>query len=491
MNIKTTVHRALVVAAVVLLAACGGSGGTDNATNNPTASKPVVAFGTISGFGSVFVNGVRYDTNSATVIIDDQPGTVAQLRVGYVVRLTGRLNADGRNGTASSIEFDDAVQGPVQSIDVTAGTLVVLYQDVKVDAATSFDDDIQPASLEGLAAGEIVEVSGFRDADGVIHATRIERADAGEGFEVTGTVANLDAVAKRFEIGALVVDYSAAQLDDLPAGAPANGLLVEVKGRSLDANNVLLATRVEGEQDDMDVDDGEEAEIEGLITRFVSPTDFDVNGQPVTTTADTRYENGTSADLALNVRVEVEGEVLNGVLQADEIEFEFEHEADLRVSGEVGSVDATAGTFTVLGITIQTSADTRFEDKTDAEVRPFNVAVLNVGDFVEVRGVAGSVPNSIAATRVERNDVEHEDDDIKFGLRGPAANVAEPQLTILGVTVMATADTEYADGSDRTIDAAEFFARAPGRLVTADGRLDGSVLVARELELEGENEFDD
>ncbi|MGQ0835597.1 MAG: DUF5666 domain-containing protein, partial [Gammaproteobacteria bacterium] len=430
MNIETRIRRTLPVVAAVLLAACsgGGSGSEDTA-----ASTPVVAVGAITGFGSVHVNGVRFDTSGATVTLDGQQGTESQLRVGHVVRVEGRLNADRRGGRASSIDFDDAVEGPVQSVDGTAGTLVVLGQNVRVDALTSFDDDFQPASLAGVAIGAIVEVSGFRDANGVIHATRIEREDAAGEFEVTGTVQDHDAAAKRFSIAALIVDYSTAQLDDLPGGAPVDGLLVEVKGRSLDANGVLLATRVEGKQKDMDADDDNEAEIEGLITRFVSPTDFDVNGQRVTTTAATRFENGTSANLALNARVEVEGNVRDGVLLADKVE--FEREADLRVSADVGSIVATAGTFTVLGITIQTDTTTRFEDKTDAQVRPFDLAALRVGDFVEVRGSAGSIPNSIAAARVERDDDEDE-----IELRGPAANVAQPQLTILGVTVMTDAN---------------------------------------------------
>ncbi|MGQ0835952.1 MAG: DUF5666 domain-containing protein, partial [Gammaproteobacteria bacterium] len=93
---------------------------------------------------------------------------------------------------------------------------------------------------------------------------------------------------------------------------------------------------------------------------------------------------------------------------------------------------------------------------------------------------------SIAAARVERDDDEDE-----IELRGPAANVAQPQLTILGVTVMTDANTEFENESDGNISAAEFFARAPGRLVSVDGRLEGTVLVAREIELEGENDFDD
>lgn len=485
MNTEMRLRRALPVAVAILLAACGGSGGYDNgATPSTNGSMPVVTIGAISAFGSVYVNGVRYETSGATISIDDRPGIESQLQVGDVVRISGRLNDDRRGGTASSIDCNDAVEGPVQSVDLAAGTLVVLGQTVQTDATTSFDDDIQPASLAGLPVGAVVEVSGFRDADGVIRATRIERHDPGDEFEVTGVVANHDAAAKRFAISALIVDYSTAQLDDLPGGAPADGLLVEVKGRSLDANGVLLATRVEGERGDMNADDGDEAEIEGLITRFVSATDFDVNMQPVTTSAATRFENGTSADLALNVRVEVEGEIRDGVLQAEKVE--FERESDLRVSALVEAIDAAAGSFTVLGIRIETSAATRFEDKTDAKLRPFNVSELRVGDFVEVRGSAGSMPNSIAATRVER-----EDDEGEVELRGIATDVADPQLTILGVTVLTNADTEFENESDISIGAAEFFAQAQGRLVSVDGRLEGDTLVAREIELEGEGDFHD
>ena len=478
MSMSTKILRAALVAAALLLAACGGGGGSDPSTPD---DSPVVTVGSITGFGSVHVNGMRFETNGAVVTLDGQPGTEAQLRVGQVVRIRGTRSGDARDCHASSIDFDDAVQGPVESVDATAGTLVVLGQGVQVDALTSFDDRLEPSSLTGVAVGAIVEVSGFRDADGVIHATRIEPKDAGELFEVTGTVANHDAAARRFTIAALTVDYSAAQLDDLPGGAPDNGLLVEVKGRTLDADGVLLATRVEGKRDDMDDDEDMEAEIEGVVTRFVSATDFAVSGHPVTTNSGIRFEDGSSADLALGVRVEVEGDVREGVLVAEKVK--FEREADLRVSAEIDSIDAAAGTLSVLGITVQTSATTRFEDKSDAQVRPFDVRNLRVGDFVEVRGSAGSVPDSIAAERLEREDPED-----RIELRGIAADVAQPQLTILGVTVLTNAGTEFEDEGDGEIGAADFFARAAGKLVSVDGRLEGDVLVAREIELEGEDD---
>jgi hypothetical protein len=74
-----------------------------------------------------------------------------------------------------------------------------------------------------------------------------------------------------------------------------------VHGSDVDANGVLIATRVEREDHPFDgVGDDVQVEVEGLITRFESATDFDVAGQPVTTTNGTQFENGDAADLALD-----------------------------------------------------------------------------------------------------------------------------------------------------------------------------------------------
>ena len=72
-------------------------------------------------------------------------------------------------------------------------------QTVLVDADTSFDDNIPGASLAGLAAGDIVEVSGMRRADGDIQATRIEGKPAGTVFEVTGVAAAVDTAAHKLK----------------------------------------------------------------------------------------------------------------------------------------------------------------------------------------------------------------------------------------------------------------------------------------------------
>jgi hypothetical protein len=236
MKIEGTIMKTIFFGAfaAILVSACGGGGGSEqvagiDARGNPVAVG-VVSKGTITGFGSVILNGVTYNTNSATFTIDGDAGQQSDLAVGDVIVLRGTVNDDGTSPTATSITFDDAVEGPVEAIDLATGTLTVLGQLIIVDADTSFDDNISPASLDGITIDDIVEVSGFFLADGSISATRIEAKPAGGDFEVTGQVAGLS--GPTFQINSLDVDFSSAQLDDFPGGSPENGQLVEVKGNS-------------------------------------------------------------------------------------------------------------------------------------------------------------------------------------------------------------------------------------------------------------------
>ncbi len=469
------------IAGSMLLAACGGSG-------SPAAPAPVppptggiegsgIAVGTISGFGSVIVNGIRFSTGNAIITVDGQPGTEDQLAVGQVVVVVGSIDASGQTGTAESVSYDDVVEGPVSSIDLAAGTLVVLGQTIFTDANTSFDNRFVPASLDGISVAQIVEVSGFIDSAGIVRATRIEPDDDGDEFEIEGIVTNLDTAALTFNIGALVVDYSAAALPD---GAPETNRRVEVHGSTFGPNDELLASRVEFEDADFEVGENDEVEIEGLITRFVSPTNFDVSGQPVTTNAQTLFENGTINDLALDVKVEAEGLInASGILVAEKID--FRRAADVEIEALVEAVDSGAGTVTMLGITVRVDQLTRFEDQSSADIERFSLANVGVGDFLEVRGTEDPPDSAqILASRLERDEPESE-----VRLQGFVSALALPDdFVILGVTVHTDAGTQFRDANEAPIDSSQFFAMAEGRLVQAKGSWDGSVLTASEVEFE-------
>jgi Domain of unknown function (DUF5666) len=463
-------------AAAAVIAACGGGA---SSMTTPTGNTPVMATGTITGFGSIYVNGIHFQTTSATIRKNGQVVAQSALRVGEIARIKGSKNDSDGSGNADSVDDDENVVGPIAAIDTANNMLTVLGQKVKIDSGTSFSSDVQPADITGLKVADFVEVSGLTAADGTITATRIERDASAGALQVLGTVASVDTVAHTFMINALVVNYSAAMLTGFASGQPANGDLVEVHGTTFDsATTTLTATRAEKQMsDEEEAGDHRDMEREGLITRFASATDFDVAGKPVTTTSATAYRNGTVADLALNVKVEVEGSLnSSNVLVADVVS--FHRSGGVELQSTVTAVDTTAGTLTVLGVQITVTSSTRLEDKSSAGVEMFGLSNISVGDTVDVRGFespAGS--GKLVATRLDREPASTE-----VELSGPFAAGTSPKFTVFGVTVDAsTATLRGADGA--TLMLADFLTQAVGHSVEVSGKLSGMVVIAAEARI--------
>lgn len=430
-----------LVAAFVV--ACGGGGGTFAGIDRLGVSN-----GTITGFGSIFVNGVEYETGSGTsFLVDDSPGSESDLQVGQVVTVRWTSSNNGVTFRADDVTYSGTVRGPIASINGAASSFVVLGQTVLVDAGTSFDSGIVPGDLSGLAVANNVEVSGLIDANGAIRATRVERKVGAVTLKVRGTVSALTATT--FNINAQVVNYATAMLPD---GQISAGDFVEAKGNLINGSNQLVATEVKLEDEGLPGgDDGDEAHVEGFVTAYSSATSFSVSGVPVSKPVGVVVTGGT---VALNVKVEVEG-VFNasGVLVATSIEVKAGSSGsavNAKLAALVDSVNAGAGQLVVLGVPVSVNTSTRLEDKSNAAVRPFGLANLSVGDFVEVQGVA-QLNGSVVATSLEREDPE--DDGV---LRGPVSAVSNPNLTILGRTV-ATSGSTFRDASDNPIDSATFF----------------------------------
>ena len=467
---KTLLKLSLLFALAAVVNGCGGSDSPPPSPQPPPPTSGIgrtgVSLGTISNFGSVVVNGVHYDTSTAAFTIDDSPGSQSDLGVGDVVFISATSDDDFATGSADSVTFDDNVEGPVQSIDLALGQLVVLGQTVIVGADTSFDDSISPASLAGLVVGDIVEVSGFVAANGDISATRIEIKPAGLQFEVHGVVSGLDTNTMKFSINALVVDYSAATLDNFPGGVIADGDFVEAKGDALSPSGELLASKVELEGLGIAGAPDDHVEVEGLITRFVSPQDFDVADIPVSADGNTIFTGGVAGDLGLNIKVEVEGtlDANSNVILADKVD--IRRAKVIRVTALVDSVNSAGSSLVMLGITVNVDNLTRFEDKSSAKVSPLDISDLNSGDYVEIRGTempaGGGV---ILAGILERDDV-----DTLTILQGFVASVSNPTITVLGVIIETDGSTEFQDTDDSIISATEFFNRVQaGSLIKAKG----------------------
>lgn len=478
---KTTLAA---VGALAVLVACGGG---SSSSMPHAAMQSVVTSGTITGFGSVFVNGVRYDVSAARLTKNDAVVAQAALAVGEVALVKGHEDAEGGQGEAESVDVEERVVGPIATLDAAGSQLTVLGQTISVTASTSFGPGITPADLTGLKMGDSVEVSGLPGTGGLIEATRIARAESSEPLQVMGTAATVDTAAHTLKINALTVDYSTANLSGFASGQPAAGDLVIARGTAFDATAVKLTatTLRKAETDRDDQSEGGMVEEEGLITRFASATDFDVAGAKVTTTASTVFKNGTAADLALNVRVEVRGTLdANKVLVADVVQ--IERVAAIALQATVSAV--SGNTLTLLGVTVSVDANTHLEDESGTQVQMFSLADIKVGDTVAVRGYespAGS--GMVVAVRLERLPPSMTPSTI-VRVRGPFTATTAPQFKILGITIDATNATFGKDERDQSLTSAQFFAQAVGQIVDVRGTASGSTVTASSAMIDTEED---
>jgi hypothetical protein len=458
----------VALSAALLLACGGGSGGSTVAGIDGTgvSSPAVVAVGAITGFGSVFVNGVEFSTTGSTISINGQTGTEQSLKVGEVVHVSGTIASGGTTGTAKSISYDDNITGVITAINVTQNTLAVMGQAVSVSASTTFDDgSTTPPTLATLAVGNTVEVSGYVSAAGVIAASRIERKAAPGSLDVSGVVSTLNAATAHFNIGTVIIDYTGIQ----PSGGTlANGICVEARGTSFNTTTLtLMATRVDIKSCAVGAVNGDSGEIEGLITALnsvpsASAADFNIGSQRIIANAQTQYENGAATALALNVKVEAEGKFdANSNLVATEISFRID--GALRATGLVTAVNATNQTVTILGVTSTTSSATRLADSSSLQKRPFGLADLKPGDYAVVRGTAGTTAGSIVAASLERQNPVTLGGNTRQLLRDFVATAATAaNFSLLGVPVSANASTVYAGSSGTITTLAAFLAIAAG-----------------------------
>ena len=295
------------------------SSATINIIDNDAAA--VSAFGAITALSSVTVNGIHYDTNATEVYINGDPAQISDLALGQIVEVEGDVNFSNATGTATEIDYTTAVIGPVESIDATLKHVMVMGQTVFANTDTVFDSTIDPDTFTGLSLGATVAISGFRNAAGEIIATRIAPDTTSTGVQLIGRVSELDLVNMLFSVDRLTVDYSSPSLIDLPGGTPANGQLVIVRGSLSDG--ILFVDEI-ASITHATTTPGERALLSGLITRFASPSDFDLNNFSVTTDANTQLFDGMASDLQANAEITIDGEVSSGgdAVLANEIYFD-------------------------------------------------------------------------------------------------------------------------------------------------------------------------
>src|SRR5437879_1586396 len=152
------IRQFLLATVIAIVAVACGSGGSGMSQSSGTT--PLIATGTITGFGSIYVNGIHFQTTSATIRKNAQTVDQSQLAVGEVARIKGSKDDADNTGVAEEVDVDEAVIGPIDKIDTTDGTVTVLAQIVKINAGTSFSKESQPADITAPQQGAVSHVTG-------------------------------------------------------------------------------------------------------------------------------------------------------------------------------------------------------------------------------------------------------------------------------------------------------------------------------------------
>jgi len=287
-----------------------GSGGTgvaggEGVGSGGTGATASVGVGAIDGFGSIVVNGVRYEIGAATVVLSD----VNMLKLGMTVRVTGSLSTDLTQGTATLVASQADLRGVVSGLSPANGTFNVLGVQVTTDASTVYAGGL--AAFSGLANGAVVQVHGLPDASGQLHATRIERLAAPALPVLTGAVQNLDRRTGTFSIGTQRVAYGSADFPgDWPSSNLAQGVVVRVRAQT--AASTLAASSIEP-WNPTPLRDGTRLSLGGLVTDYVTPQSLRIDGVPADVSA-ARITGGGNGAVSGGLRVEASGTMRGGVL---------------------------------------------------------------------------------------------------------------------------------------------------------------------------------
>jgi hypothetical protein len=319
---------AVFLSSAGLLTACGGGGGSGSVAS--PNSSPTTSAGTISGLGSVILNGIRYETIGASVLdADDNRVIQSPFGLGMTVSIE---TLPSSATTARTIHVQSGIQGGTSAVNSTTKTLNVSGLPVFTDATTFIVNDAGTVGSFADLPNSQVEVYGLPQSDGTFKATRIEIKAIAPFVQLVGVVSNLNTANSTLTLGnssnTVTVSYASATA---PAGL-ANGTVVSVhtlatatassyaaSGLYLRSTNLATFNQYATHYAGTSRVGNEANELYGMVsslTPTVAGCTLQVQGIPTSL---------ASAALCTSIQngdyVEVKGLLRNGMLAASRLEF--------------------------------------------------------------------------------------------------------------------------------------------------------------------------
>ena len=448
-------------AGLLFVAGCGGgvgSGGTG------------LAIGTINGFGSIIIDGSRFDDSAVATVREDAPGIETQTQALLGQRAEVKIDD---LGNASAVTVNPTLVGP--AVVAAPGTFTVLGQPVVINADSTLGPVTQFAGgytdATSVLSGDPIEVHGVVVVQGTastVRATRVERLAALPAYlKATGIVSGSTAGA--FAINALAVDARSASV--VPAGASlvdgtVVSLLAPTSTLAIGATGGPTVVAAQIRVGSLDAD-ASRITLSGSVSALdTTAQSFTVDGVRVLYAGATISPNG--ATLAGRYVVVVGHRLADGSLQAASVTVRDGTDAPgAELHGNITAFVSNSS-FQVRGVNV---------DASTAAITGCPASGLADGLYVELEG--SLTPTGVRATELHCDGEPAGATVERGGVAGSVDTVAQTFVvsnsTGTPVPVSWTTTTLFQNVSPATL---------AGKRVEIEGQFNGNVLVARQIELD-------
>lgn len=423
------VIHSLLISVILACLSCGG--GANTVAGGGIGGTGITSAGEITAIGSIWVNGVEYDTRQAEVYIDNvsqgigDQVVVANLDVGRIVCVKGR-SSDNLTGTAEKVFYTSTLIGPIDAIepiDAYTTALTILGQTVILDDRTR----LKGTDANAFKLGNLVDVSGLFDGSGNIIATFMAKtADAAPSdmtFVVSGPISGLDPAGLTFFVNDLPVDYSQAVISGFAPEGLENGMFTTISGRFESGGLIFAAGTVRPYQLLVEVRDGDKIEFEGFVFDELSDNQFHINGYLSEINSDTQYVGGTAGEILPGARIKIEGYFSAGMIIVQRIIFSspLRAESDL---GQKNDIDLTLALIGLENMTIRTNSLTRYIGQAGS------FEDLALDDHLVIKGHMVGDQTALASQIIGLPGVQD-----KVVLRAMVIEINDPVLFVNGVRI--------------------------------------------------------
>lgn len=393
LQVITCARSAACLLLLSALSSCGG-GDTTSASLPGTGGTGITASGPISGFGSVVVNGIRFDDGAAQVQSDGAASSSGALRLGMTAKVIGFQSSTTAGsspttssaGTANSMELWSVAQGSIKGVQLP-NTVTVAGLTLVVDTGTVFEG---AESLASLKSDAVIKVWG-QPSRADFTQWSVSRLEVLKAPQNTITTGKVSLRAGKWILNTMV-------LTNAPDGLT-EGQLIRVMGTLGGTTEITLTaiqTTLLAEAGSTKPSTGY-TDLQGIVSSILNTSTVAPN--PVTrltlgaSVVDTSSANvlPLGASITEGMRLQVQGEWSAGVLVASQVKIISEQQQrEVEVEGTVESV---------IGISNFTVRGQRF-DASAIATEP-QATLLIVGAQVKIAGVKKG--NFVMVTRLEIN----------------------------------------------------------------------------------------